>query len=241
MIKLSKAVTLPPANLVIKNEIVNACFKYGGTKFYRIDDWVIGRGISHGLGAKGTIQAPGLPKSLIKELEDKVESAEGLLILLKTNYGRKAVEQLQEPAAEAAQIAENIRKSAKSRIKDKNIIYKLAVAEYFRDYLDPRIVEYYLSIGKTPEELGPTLIDKDTIIKFFKRIPTAFTLFTLTFYRDYDLEARQVQAHDLNDIMGLSVAIPYMDIIVTESLWRDAILRANLAAPERILDSVREY
>jgi hypothetical protein len=53
---------------------------------------------------------------------------------------------------------------------------------------------------------------------------------------------RRVQPNDLNDIIGLSIAIPYSDVVVTETMWQTAIIQARLneLRPTLVLRSAKE-
>ena len=48
--------------------------------------------------------------------------------------------------------------------------------------------------------------------------------------------------NDLNDIMSLSVALPYCDVVLTETMWRAAIIYAKLdkLRPTRVLTTAGE-
>jgi hypothetical protein len=238
MILLSRGATIAPSNIVMDFEIVNACLKHIGVELFNIHDWVIGRGVSHMVGAKGSVLTPSLPENIVKELEAKIENEEVLSILLKAKYGQEVVTRLREPADKAVKISEEIRRE-ESTIENGDLRHRVAMEKFFRNSLDPKIVKYLLSIGKTPEILMKTLISVDTVIEFLKSMPTAYSLFTLTFYRDHEVRSRPIQPNDINDIMGLSVAIPYTDIVVTEGMWRDAIIRRRLKPKNKVLDSIQ--
>ncbi|GAF95554.1 unnamed protein product, partial [marine sediment metagenome] len=52
----------------------------------------------------------------------------------------------------------------------------------------------------------------------FKQLPATYSYHCLTDRRDRDLQ-RKINAHDLNDIMSLSVAIPYCDVVCGEKMF----------------------
>lgn len=54
--------------------------------------------------------------------------------------------------------------------------------------------------------------------QFLRSFPSNYTYSTLTVTRDLQKQ-RPIDKNDLNDIMALSVAIPYCDIVVTEKFW----------------------
>lgn len=55
-------------------------------------------------------------------------------------------------------------------------------------------------------------------------------------------KTRKIQPNDLNDIMSLSVAIPYSDVVVTEGMWQTAIIQTKLdkLRPTLVLRSEKE-
>ncbi len=85
------------------------------------------------------------------------------------------------------------------------------------------------------------LTRRQEIFRFFKSIPTAYCVVELSFGRDM-LKSRMVQANDLNDIMSLSIALPYSDIVVTEKMWHTMIVQDKLdkLRPTRVLTSVMQ-
>jgi hypothetical protein len=48
----------------------------------------------------------------------------------------------------------------------------------------------------------------------------------LTTYQN-DMQ-RRIQPNDLHDILSLSIAIPYSNVVVTERMWQSAIIRTKL-------------
>jgi len=58
------------------------------------------------------------------------------------------------------------------------------------------------------------------------------------------LKERKVSPHDLNDIMSLSIALPYCDVVVAERMWQSIILQSKLhrlrSVSTQILKSVHE-
>jgi hypothetical protein len=80
------------------------------------------------------------------------------------------------------------------------------------------------------------LANKTKVIQFFQSMPTSYCLVELLFYRNMQSQ-RMVDPNDLNDIMSLSIALPYTDVVVTEKIWHTAILQTKLdrLRPTRVL------
>ena len=54
--------------------------------------------------------------------------------------------------------------------------------------------------------------------KILKRIPTGLTLIQLMMYRDLQFH-RPIFVNDIHDVWGLTLLIPYCDVVVTEKMW----------------------
>jgi hypothetical protein len=76
---------------------------------------------------------------------------------------------------------------------------------------------------------------------FFENMPSLFCVFELTQRRD-QLIQRLIDVNDINDIMALSMAIPYCDVVVTESMWKSIACQSGLDKKYRtvMLSSVQE-
>ncbi len=61
-------------------------------------------------------------------------------------------------------------------------------------------------------------------------------------FQGSDMQRARIQTNDLNDIMSLSIAIPYSDVVVTETMWQTAIIQTeiNRLRQTRVLRSVKE-
>jgi len=67
----------------------------------------------------------------------------------------------------------------------------------------------------------------DDYFSFFHSIPTLDVLITLIHARDRDL-GRAVHRNDAKDIIFLSVAIPYCNVIVLERFWAHVVESTGL-------------
>jgi hypothetical protein len=62
------------------------------------------------------------------------------------------------------------------------------------------------------------LESEEYAFEWIQDFPAIYTHVNLTVERDIQRH-RDIQPNDLNDIMALSVAIPYCDVVVTENFW----------------------
>lgn len=72
------------------------------------------------------------------------------------------------------------------------------------------------------------MTDPAAFINFAHTIPTFDVLSTLLLARDQDL-VRNIDPNDLRDLLQLSVAVPYSNIIVVENYWGHQIRATKLA------------
>ena len=69
----------------------------------------------------------------------------------------------------------------------------------------------------------------DYAYEWVQQFPSVFTFSTLATMRDMQ-KHRDIKANDINDLMALSVAIPYCDIVVTENFWTNLSKQAGLGS-----------
>ena len=74
-----------------------------------------------------------------------------------------------------------------------------------------------------------------------EKIPTALTLVQLTMRRDMQFD-RPIEVNDIADIWGMSLVIPYSDIVVTEKMMASLAKQSKLDSicNTKILTSVHE-
>ncbi len=245
MTKVSKGWSILPATRIIEAEIESACLKILGGQGYDLGNFAIKKNLSHMFGTKGQIvdRAPQRPVS--QELKDsllqRVNSVEALLFLM--NLGPDDAF-LKERLAEAriyVEETERIRLSD-SRIVDKELRHKATLAKYLIQEIFPKTISFLLEIGFDPKAFAIEIMaDEASTIKFLQSIPTAYCIFELDFCRNMQL-TRKIQPNDMNDIMSLSIALPYSDVVVTERMWHSVIVDKKLdqLRPTKVLASVEE-
>ncbi len=64
-------------------------------------------------------------------------------------------------------------------------------------------------------------------MSFFSEVPTLEVEIELAVARNENWN-KAIQPNDIEDIAFLSVAIPYCDIVITESFWRHEVHKAKL-------------
>jgi hypothetical protein len=245
MMLVSRGWAILPAAFIIEPEIENACLKQLGVPCEDLQKFAIKRGLSQLVGAKAHLVDEDpihpLPQELKRRLLETLESPETLLFLMQSESVASEWKELQERSIAETEKFERIR-SSWSRIKDNDLRRRATLADYLVKEINPIVVKFLLSIHVKPEVLADKVLrDQEKIIRFFQSMPTSYCLVQLAFYRDMQ-KMRKVQPNDLNDIMSLSIAIPYSDVVLTETMWQTAIFQAKLneLRPTVVLRSAKE-
>lgn len=231
MIKVSRGYSILPANSIMKSEVRQATLKKLGLPTIDIRKIVIGRGISHMLGAKGELKrkegaiGPELSEETKRKILDYVDSPQALSRLLTTQELAEQTQQIRQTHTSTVEKMEEIRRR-NIAIKDNNLRYRVCIARFLIDVIGPWFVdvvtEYNLPIKPIMEKWT-----QEEFTEFFQNMPTAYCLFTLTYRRDQYIQ-RPIAKNDINDIWALTLAIPYCDIVVTESMWAAIACQSKL-------------
>jgi len=238
VMRVSQGWAILPAPMIVNLEIEDACLRLLGSNGYDLQSFAIRRGLSQLVGAKADLEVEDtnpnhpIPEATKRELKNyllgTVETPEALLFLMQSGLNESRLKKEQERSKKVVEELEQIRSSESSRIKDNSLRRRVAMANYFRSVINPKLCTFLMSIGSDPYILAnKVLTDQKSTIRFFQSMPTSYCLVMLTFYRDMQ-RARRIASNDLNDIMSLSIAIPYADVVVTERMWHTAILQTKL-------------
>ena len=246
MVLVSQGWAILPAPFILKPEIEDACLKHLGLPGYDLQSFAIKKGLSQLMGAKGTLvdkdPSKPLPQDLKKRLLKKLESPETRLRLMEIGFAQSELMELRANERATTEKLEQIRSSLQSRIKDNDLRRRVTLANYLITEINPEVVKFLLSIDVDPKIFAnKVLTDLERLTRFFQKMPTSYCTAQLTLYRDMQ-RMRRLQPNDLNDIMSLSIAIPYSDIVVTEKMWQRAIIQTKLneLRPTLILKCAKE-
>lgn len=247
MMLVSQGWAILPASTIIAPEIDDACRKYLGLPRYDLQKFAIKRGISQMVGAKANLVPRGknkpkpLPQDLKRQLLEKIESPETMLGFLEQGLPQSELKKRQENAMVTVKELEEIRSLDQSLAKDSDLRRRATYVKYFLQVITPRVIAFLSSIDVDPRVFEGVLRDRRRITRFFQSMPTSYCLVQLTLYRDMQ-RSRKIEDNDLNDIMSLSIAIPYSNVVVTETMWQHAIIQTKLdeLRPTTVLKSSNE-
>ena len=238
IMKVSRGNTISPGPEIIDFEIQDACLRALGLTGYKMKNFAISAGIPHMIGTgqpyldfKRPVSEE-IRQAADSYLRDVLQSPDSLLTLLESVEGNTELDAYLKTRRKldlsAAKKLEELRKSKWVVVKDRKVRYELELLLYLRNPIALKVGQFMVALGvEDPRAATPFLRSREKILTFFKSIPTAYCLFLLTFERDM-LEDRPIEPNDLSDIMGLSVAIPYADIVVTEKMWQTMAIQRKL-------------
>jgi hypothetical protein len=252
MMLVSQGWTILPAPMIIEPEIEDACHKHLGLPRYDLQKFAIKKGLSHLVGAQSDIEMEVKDSSnlILKErdLEDlkryllgKVDSPEMLLWFMERGREKWELMKRQEWEKVTTEKLEQIRLGSQSEIRDNDLRHRVAIVEYFLKVINPKVITYLYSINVDPRVFIDKFLNSLTKdLQFFLSLPTSCCLVELSHYRDMQ-RGRKISSHDINDIMSLSIAIPYSDVVLTETMWQQAISQTKLdeLRPTTILRSAK--
>lgn len=239
MVKVSKGYSIFPGAMIMESEVRQAALKKLGLPTVDLRKFAIGRGISHMLGAKGEVVSregavgPDPPEETKKKILDYVDSPRALLRLLTDQQVAEKAQHTKQNHVRMANKMEEIRRR-NARIRDKDLRYRVCIARFLVDEIGPLLGRQMVDLDLPMK----TIIEEDWTQKefteFFQSMPTAYCLFALTYHRDQYMQ-RPIKRTDINDIWALTTAIPYCDIVVTESMWASIARQSKL---DKIYDTL---
>lgn len=124
---------------------------------------------------------------------------------------------LRQYQKEAATKMDEIRKRL-LKIKDKDLRRRTFLAQNVSAIIVPHIVEILIDRGLPKDFFKMEEWTREDMDRFLTHVPTGLTFITLTMYMDLQFQ-RAIKVNDIADVWGLTLAIPYCDVVVTERRW----------------------
>lgn len=216
MVKLSKGYGILPFNSIRDIEVQQAIMRKLTIVPHRsIKEIVVGKRLAFALGADIAVESTD-PK-IVSELTSLIGEEETLIKLLVDAVDRSlAREFVEEDKSILAQLEESRRKQQEDLTKEMRL--RLAIAEMASGSLNSIVVNHLMKIGVSVKSFADSMNNAEDWIAFFLDIPTMDIWINLNVLRDNDT-SRPIHRNDTNDIAFLAVAVPYCDVVVTESYW----------------------
>jgi hypothetical protein len=219
MVDLSGNLAILPFMAVYPWEIKNAVrAAFSNLLLLRIRASLVVRGVHNALGKRMRID--GLPSEeeakVVEELNSPGMSTERLLA---EGNARELHETAQMGNEKIAQMCERTRAAAAAAKLTPEQRFGCEVAELCskgvgHKWLMNGLKEVGVSLGDCFAHLRAKNKEKE----FFRGMPSINVLLTLTATRDQEL-TRPIDRNDYKDIMGLAVAMPYCNLVVSEKHW----------------------
>lgn len=220
MIELSDNHSITLYNVVNRAEIRNYVWmKLHGEHIYDMKEKSVKKGIGY-MG--GNYSFTGIDREISEEEQEKLHE------VIKTEWATRKVFMsdgfLEGPKLQAKNRVEywedkleEIRQENKDLGESEEEARKILIENSFYEEVMPKIRETCLTLNVDPVKLFYE--DRDySFDMFYSQFPAFYTRMNLTIRRDFDWN-RPIEGNDLWDIMSLSVAIPYCDVVASEEYF----------------------
>lgn len=239
MLDLSLNRTMAPMPVVREEEVETKADEWLG-RDTSMEGKVVGEGLAFAVGGRhyDVVSESGeLDDELRDELLDAVESEWASELLLESEELRESMGS-REYEQELVEDLEEVREENEQNFDDNSERRKHEVMGYFRQFVIGDVIQRRLEeLATAPAEtidsdLGhgvsqERLESEEYAWEWIQDFPAIYTHVSLTTARDLQSH-RDIHPNDLNDIMALSVAIPYCDTVVTENFWTDLSRQVGL-------------
>lgn len=120
------------------------------------------------------------------------------------------------------------------RIKDKDQRRRTFLAQNVSAIILPHIVKALIDRGLPKDFFKMEEWTREDMDRFLAQVPTGLTFITLMMYMDLQFQ-RAINVNDIADVWGLTLAIPYCDVVVTERRWVSIAKQSKL---DKICDTI---
>jgi hypothetical protein len=127
---------------------------------------------------------------------------------------------------QAAAQMDEIRKGL-LKIKDKDLRRRTFLAQNVSAIVLPHVFEILVNRGLPRDFLKMEKWTREDMDRFLTQVPTGLTFITLMMYRDLQFQ-KAIEVNDIADVWGLTLAIPYCDVVVTEGRWVSIVRQSKL-------------
>jgi len=221
MVKLSKGYSLSPyLDHYIAVEVDQIVAEKLGYPNIDLRQVFLKQGLHHLIGSKveivsrdgDTNKKP--PKEIKEKMTNLLFDPRAFEFSLTKTKPNPSLRQYQK---EAATKMDEIRRRL-LKIKDKDRRRRTFLAQNVSAMIAPHIVEILIDLGLPKDFFKMEEWTREDMDRFLTHVPTGLTFITLTMYRDLQFQ-RAIKANDIADVWGLTLAIPYCDVVVTERMW----------------------
>jgi hypothetical protein len=226
MIELSQNQTIAPQHTVENEEIRNVVNELLRDE-PSMDGKVFGEGLPFVLGGRHydiETETAEISDDHRSELLAVVEREEATRMALESDEIRDTFATRNHENVGLEEV-ERVREKFEQRFDDNHTRRRHSVVEYFQSRIRPKFMRHLLNEIE-PSDLQDMdhdipmeqLESIDYAYEWIQKFPCVFTFASLGTMRDMQKQ-RDIKPNDINDLMALSVAIPYCDIVVTEKFW----------------------
>lgn len=225
MIELSRNLTILPSWAVTPWEIRNALWLlFGRNPPIRVRECIVRQGLGNAIGRQLRCAGP-TPEVEAATLRDANSPERTLTVLMSVGDEQELTRQYLDSETAFVDHLDQIRRRAVgSLILDEQ--RGVEMASFF--YENGRRVDDSLQeLGISVQTLMGRIPSKDEIINFVSGVRTSYTSLELTLASGRNL-GRPIAPNDIRDILWLSIAVPYSNLVVSEHHWGHMIRSCRL-------------
>lgn len=252
---VSNGYTVAPYSIVRKEEIVWRLDRLQGNSGY-MNGRVVNKGAAHLFGGQNYQIKTEDPETNIhdsisdEELQEMYKLIESRVVFNYLKNPSNDVFDMLRNQTDWESMANQLNQTQESHKTKYNDNENRRRKEKIRHFMEDTIPEYFSSglyEGLSLDELSADLSDYwsgapdiDEAEAFLQSFPAEYTLTELIHQRD--IQGSEWESNDIADILTLSVAIPYCDVVVADNQFVDLANRAELGEiyHTEILNNLRE-
>jgi hypothetical protein len=218
MVDLSCNRSILPEIIVRPWEVRNAVHAFfGRPEPGAIRRSIVREGIGNALGLH--IRISGLPPEAEAAVLQHSNSSEmSVQYLLFSGDNRELAEKLRAEESAILGLQEQVRTRSAADITLEQRRFAELAEFILRGDVGRALMEGLEEIGVPAPTLFDTFATPTEFFQFFARVHTLEITLTLTLARDQDRD-RRIEKNDARDLMWLSVAMPYGNLVVSEKYW----------------------
>lgn len=204
---------------IVSLEIKNIFYKRLGRPLINIKKYIFGKRfdkiISFWGGKIISKEGTEIPEEVKNKMELELMSLENFYKIFASDKSFDSARKSGLENIRFVKVLEKVRIKERTQFKDSRYQAKVILARHLVKELSPEIALWGCVMKLPISFLKKDLGSQEKVIKLFQELPSEYTYFSLTDKRDRDL-SKKIEPNDLYDIMALSVAVPYCDIVWTE-------------------------
>ncbi len=227
MINLSCNRSILPFMIVRPWEVRNALFAYfGQPEPGAIRRSIVREGLANALGLQFRISGLS-PENEAAVLQQGNSAEWSVQYLLLASNNRESSEQMRAEETATLGWQEQVRTRSAAHLTSEQRWFAELFQHITRGDVGKALMEGLQEIGVSRQKFFDQFSTLPEFIQFFASVHTLNVTLTLTLAQDQDL-VRHIDQNDARDLIWLSVALPYSNLVVSEKYWGNMVRSRGL-------------